>query len=84
MKRLAPALNIAISSTMLAPSLSGMKPLQMSLADWRKALVAALTAQTQFSLSHAKPSQKEKLLPTDGSSSTSVPTNLKSTGSASL
>jgi hypothetical protein len=35
-------------------------------------------------LSHAKPSQNEKLLPTDGSSSTSVPTNLKSTGSASF
>jgi hypothetical protein len=32
----------------------------MSLADWRKALVTALTARTQFSLSHAKPSQKGK------------------------
>jgi hypothetical protein len=84
MKRLAPALNIATSSTMLAPSLSGMKPLQMSLADWRNALVTALTARTQFSLSHAKPSQKEKLLPTDRSSSTFVPINMKSTGSASL
>jgi hypothetical protein len=62
MKRLAPDLNIATSSTMLAHSLSGMKPLQMSLADWRKALVTALTARTQFSLSHAKPSQKEKII----------------------
>jgi hypothetical protein len=35
-------------------------------------------------LSHTKPSQKETLLPTDGSSSTYVPTNLKSTWSASL
>jgi hypothetical protein len=83
-KRLAPAVNIATSSTMLAPSLSGMKPLQMSLYDWRKALVTALKTRTQFSLSHAKPSQKAKLLPTDGSSSTSVPNNLKYTASASL
>jgi hypothetical protein len=84
MKRLALALNNSTSSKMLAPSLSVMKPLQMSLADWRKTLITALTARTQFSLSHAKPSQKEKLLPTDGLSSTSVPTNLKSTVSASL
>jgi hypothetical protein len=48
------------------------------LADWRKALVTALTAQTKNSLSHAKPSQKENLLPSDSSLSTSVPTNLKS------
>jgi hypothetical protein len=32
----------------------------MSLDDWRKALVNALTARTQFSLSHARPAQKEK------------------------
>jgi hypothetical protein len=44
MKRLAPAFNTDILSTMLAPSLSGMKPLQMSLNDWRKALATALTA----------------------------------------
>jgi hypothetical protein len=36
MKTLAPALNIATSSTMLAHSLSGTKPLQISLPDWRK------------------------------------------------
>jgi hypothetical protein len=84
MKRLETALHIITSSTMLAPSLSEMKPLQMSLVDWRNALVTVVTAQKQFFSSHAKPSQNETLLPTDGSSSTSVPTNLKYTGSASL
>jgi hypothetical protein len=34
----------------------------MSLDDWRKVLVNALPARTQFSLSHAKPSQKEKIV----------------------
>jgi hypothetical protein len=43
-----PALNIATSSTMLAHSLSGTKPQQMSLADWRKVLETALTALTKF------------------------------------
>jgi hypothetical protein len=52
MKTLAPALNIATSSMMLAHSLYVTKPLQMSLADWRKVLETALTALTQFSLSH--------------------------------